>query len=123
MFGLHRLDGVASLERQFRAEGGCECRRLGERLNRAGVHPVACELVADQLSSFEVVIQQIGNLELAPRRRSQVLQRAEDRWSEEVHPDRDKVALGDSGLLLEVDDAPIPVQLRHAESLRVRDAF
>jgi hypothetical protein len=67
------------------------------------------------------VVEQVGDLELAAARRHQVVHDAERVGPQEVHADRDEVALGPSRLLFETDYVALRVQLRDAEALGIGD--
>ena len=67
------------------------------------------------------MVEDVGDLELAAARRREVVDDVERVGPQEVHADRDQVALGLVRLLLEADDAAVGVELGDAEPLRVRD--
>ena len=86
-----------------------------------GVRPMPVVDAAEQAAVGHVVVEDVGDLELAAAGGRQVLDDLERIRPQEVDPDRDEVALRDGGLLLEADDAALGVQLGDPEPLRVRD--
>jgi hypothetical protein len=66
------------------------------------------------------VIEQVRDLELVAARWDQLVHDAEGIGPQEVHPDRDEVALGLGWLLFEADDVAIRVEFRDSEALRIR---
>src|SRR3954451_12512795 len=96
--------------------GGAEQARNG-----AGVRPVTVVDPREEPAVGDVVVEDVGDLELASFRRREAADDIERVGPEEVHPDRDEVALGLRGLLLESDDPAVRVELRDAEPFRVGD--
>src|SRR5262245_28611400 len=76
-----------------------------------------------QGAGADVVVEHLGDLELAARRRLQLVDDREDIWPQEVHADGYQVALGLIRLLLEADDATVTVNLGDPKSPRVIDAI
>ena len=70
----------------------------------------------------DVVVQDVGDLELAATGRREVIDDVERVGPQEVHADRDEVALRLFRLLLETDHVAVAVQLGDAEPLRVGHA-
>ena len=100
---------------------GGQLGRAQERRDRPGVGPVAVVDRAVEAAVGDVVVEHVGDLELAAARREQVVDDRERVRAEEVDADRDQVALRLVGLLLEADDPAVRVELGDAEALRVRD--
>src|SRR5689334_9951613 len=67
------------------------------------------------------MVQHVGDLELATSRHVEGLDDGKRAGPQEVHTDRDQVALGMERLLLEVDDVAGRAQLGDTESLGVRN--
>src|SRR5690348_8893237 len=118
-------DGPADGRREA-ALGVVRGRHLGrpqERGDGPRVGPVALVDGAVETALGDVVVEDVRDLELATTRRQEVVDDRERVAPEEVHADRDQVALGLLGLLLEADDPPLGVELGDAEALRIRDAI
>ena len=110
--GVRRPGGVV---------GGGQLGRAQQRGHGPGVGPVALVDRAEEAAVGDVVVEDVGDLELAAARRQQVGDDIEGVRSEEVDADRDQVALGLVGLLLEADDPAVRVELGDAEPFRVGD--
>src|SRR3954454_6999544 len=93
-----------------------------QRRHRPRVGPVALVDPREEPTVRDVVVQDVGDLELAAPRRREPVDDAERVGPEEVHPDRDQVALRLPRLLLEADHPAVGVELRDTEPLRVRHA-
>ena len=77
---------------------------------------------AEEPAVGDVVVQDVGDLELAAARWREGVDDGEGVRPQEVDPDRDQVALRLGRLLLEADDVARGVELGDPEPLRVRDA-
>ena len=111
--------------RPERPVGGVVGGELGgpqQRRHRPGVGPVALVHPREEAPRRDVVVEDVGDLELAAAGRGEVVDDVERVGAEEVDADRDEVALGVLRLLLEADDVARRVQLGDAEPLRVRHA-
>src|SRR5690242_618551 len=89
--------------------------RAEQRRHGPGVRPVTLVDGAVETSVGDVVVEHVGDLELAATRRQEVVDDRERVAPQEIHADRDQVALGVLGLLLEPDDAARGVELRSEE--------
>ena len=98
-----------------------EVRGAEERLLRAGVEPgvAASELLDGELAHLEVAAIEVGDLQLAARRRRQILRQLDDALIVEVEPRHGEVRLRLLRLLLDADGAPAPVEVDDAVALRV----
>ncbi len=83
---------------------------------------MAVEDATEEAAVGDVVIEDVGDLELPSTGWRQPIDDIEGIGPEEVDTDRDEVALGDGGLLLETDDVARGIELGDTEPLRVRDA-
>ena len=101
--------------------GGGQLGSPQERRDRPGVGPVTLVHGAVEALAGDVVVEDVGDLELAAAGRQEEVDDPEGIRPEEVHADRDEVALGVVRLLLEADHPAVGVELGHAEALRVRD--
>src|SRR5258705_4366993 len=88
---------------------------------RPRIGPVAVVDPAEQAPVGDVVVEDVGDLELAAARGGEGVDDRERVGPEEVDPDRDQVALRMGRLLLEPHDATVRVELRDAEPLTVGD--
>ena len=86
-----------------------------------GVHPGAGVDLGEQPAAGDVVVEHVGDLELAAAGGRQALDHVERVRSQEVDADRDQVRLRLRRLLLEPHDLALRVELRDAEPLRVGD--
>src|SRR5205823_3176806 len=89
--------------------------RTQQRGHRARVGPVAVVDPGEQAALRDVVVEHVGDLELAAAGRGEVVDDLEGVRSEEVDADRDKVGLRLLRLLLEAHDPTIAIELRDAE--------
>ena len=92
-----------------------------QRGDGPGVGPVALVDRAVETAIGDVVVEHVGDLELATAGRQQVVDDVEGVRAQEVDPDRDQVALRMLGLLLEADDVAVRPELGHPEPLGIRD--
>src|SRR4051812_10778661 len=95
--------------------------RAEERRNRPGVGPMTAVGRAEKVARRYVVVEDVGDLQLATSRWQEVVDDGEGIRSQEIDADRDEVALGPLGLLLEADHPAVRVKLRDAETFRVGD--
>src|SRR3954447_21501234 len=98
---------------------GSHLGRTKEGRHRARVRPVAVIDRAVEIAVRDVVVEHVGDLELAATGWVEVLDDLEDVRAEEVDADRDQVALWHIRLLLEPDDASLGVELGDAEAFGV----
>src|SRR4051794_21287724 len=91
-------------------------RRAEERRDRPSVGPMPAIHRAEQVAGRDVVVEDVGDLQLTTSRWQEVVDDGEGVRSQEIDTDRDEVALGPLGLLLEADHAAVRVELRDAES-------
>ena len=98
-----------------------EVRRLHERLVRAGVEPrdAAPETLDAQLSTAQILEVDVGDLELAARRRLEVVRNLDDLVVEEIQPCHRERRLRGLRLLFEADRAPVGVELDDAVALGI----
>src|SRR6476659_5654856 len=97
--------------------GGAHQRWDGTR-----VGPLALVDPGEETTVRDVVVQDVGDLELATTRWREPVDDTEGVGAKEVHADGDQVALGFAWLLLEADDTALGVELGDTEPLRVGDA-
>src|SRR3954452_426269 len=83
--------------------------RAEEGRHGAGVRPVTLIDRAVEIPVRDVVVEHVGDLELAATGWVEVLDHLEDVRAKEVDADRDQVALWRVRLLLEPDDASLGV--------------
>src|SRR6185436_7778514 len=94
-----------------------------QRRDRSGVGPLTLVDPGEEPAVRDVVVQHVGDLELAATRWGEPVDDTERIGAEEIHTDRDQVALRLLGLFLEADDAPVRVELCDPEPLRVGHAI
>ena len=94
--------------------------RANERSDGPGVRPKAVETPGEEVVR-EVVIEKVGDLELAAEGWDETVHDAERVGPQEVHADRDEVALGLGRLLFEAHHVALGVEFRHPEALGVGD--
>src|SRR3954470_5217903 len=94
---------------------GSHLGRTKEGRHGAGVRPVALIDRAVEIAVRDVVVEHVGDLELAATGWVEVLDDLEDVRAQEVDADRDQDALGRIRLLLESDGPPVDVELGDAE--------
>ena len=105
-----RVDG--RVEPALGVVRGRQLGRPQQRRHGPGVRPVAVVDLGEQAAARDVVVEDVGDLELAATRRRQSLDDVEHVRPEEVHADRDEVALGLGRLLLEPDDPTVRSRTR-----------
>src|SRR5262245_40001161 len=98
-------------------------RRLDERVVGAGVEPgdAARQLLDVQLSAIEIRAVDVGDLELAARRRLEVRRDVDDLVVVEVQPGHRVRRLGTRRLFLETDRAAVAVELDDSVALGIAD--
>src|SRR5574341_2055665 len=82
--------------------------------------PTADHMWMDTIPLVDEILDGIRNLQLAPRRRLDGMDRLEDRLVKHIDAHEREVAFRVGGLLLQGDHPPIP-KLRHPKPLRVTD--